>query len=251
MIGFWALTEREILRFTKVINQTILPPIISAILYLFIFGYSLRERIPEVQGISYLEFLVPGLVMMGLMNNAYSNTSSSLFIGRWTNSIQDVLVSPLSYWEMVLAYTIGGVARGLVVAVGVYLVALPFTSLSFISFPLTLFFLLMVSLIFSLIGLIAGLWAEKFEHIAIFTTFLITPLTFLGGVFYSVQMLPPLFQQLSLWNPFLYMINGLRFGMSGLTDVPLWQSVVLVSALTVGLFLFCVYLFRQGWKLRT
>ena len=250
LVGFRTLVWREIYRFLCVFKQTIFPPVISSFLYIFIFGYSIGSRLEFVDGIPYLKFLIPGLMMMYVIEGSYANTSSSLFISRWGNHIEEVLVTPLSYGEMVLAILIGGLSRSLVIVSGVYLV-----SLLFVQFPvahplLTVFFLITVSLTFSSTGMIVALCAEEFEHLSIATTFVITPLIFLGGVFYSVSMMPSAIRWLVHFNPMFYMINGMRYGMLGISDVPPMQCILVASALCAVLFSVTVYLFHIGFKLR-
>lgn len=248
--GFRALVWREIYRFTCVFTQTILPPVISSFLYIFIFGFSLGRKIDQVHEMPYLQFLVPGLLMMYVIEGSYANTSSSLFISRWANYIEELLVTPLSYFEMVFAILIGGLVRSLVISLGVYGV-----SLLFVQFPLahplwTIFFLVFVSLAFSAAGMIVALFAEEFEHLSMATTFIITPLIFLGGVFHSIEMVPAVLQPITRFNPMFYMINGLRYSMLGVSDVPLAQSAMIVAVIALSLFTFTVLLFRSGFKLR-
>ncbi len=250
LTGFRALVWREIYRFTCVFTQTILPPVISSFLYIFIFGFSLGQKIDRVHDVPYLRFLIPGLVMMYVIEGSYANTSSSLFISRWANYIEELLVTPLSYFEMVLAILIGGLVRSLVITVGVYGV-----SLLFVQFPLAhpllvLFFVIFVSLAFSAAGMIVALFAEEFEHLSMATTFIITPLIFLGGVFHSIEMVPAVLQPITRFNPMFYMINGLRYSMLGVSDVPVLQSALVVLLLSAGLFAWTVALFRSGFKLR-
>ncbi len=250
LIGFRTLVWREIYRFFSVFTQTITPPLVSSFLYIFIFGFSLGQRIEEVHGVPYLTFLIPGLLMMYVIEGSYSNTSSSLFISRWANNIEELLVTPLSYFEMVLAILIGGLARSLVTSTGVYLV-----SLFFVCFPIAhpavvIFFLIFVSLVFSSVGMIVALFAEEFEHLSLCTTFVITPLIFFGGVFHSIEMVPAAIKWLTFFNPMFYMINGLRYGMLGVSDTPIFLSAAIVLALFLLLFSLTVYLFRVGFKLR-
>lgn len=249
-VGFRTLVWREIYRFFSVFTQTITPPLVSSFLYIFIFGLSLGQRIEHVDGVPYLIFLIPGLVMMYVIEGSYSNTSSSLFISRWANNIEELLVTPLSYFEMVLAILIGGLVRSLVTAVGVYLI-----SLLFVQFPLAhplmiLYFLIFVSLIFSSVGMMVALFAEEFEHLSLCTTFVITPLIFFGGVFHSLEMVPGAIKWLTVFNPMFYMINGLRYGMLGVSDSPLALSAAVVLGIFIALFSLSVYLFRIGFKLR-
>ena len=248
--GFKTLVWREIYRFFSVFTQTIVPPVVSSFLYIFIFGFSLGQRIEKVHGHPYLVFLIPGLVMMYVIEGAYSNTSSSLFISRWANNIEELPVTPLSYFEMVLAILIGGLARSFVAATGVYLVSLLFVH-SPVAHPFMVFyFLTFVSLTFSSVGMIVALIAEEFEHLSICTTFVITPLIFFGGVFHSLEMVPRAVRWLTVFNPMFYMINGLRYGMLGRSDSPIYLSAGVVLGFFVALFSLTVYLFSIGFKLR-
>lgn len=250
LIGFKSLTEREIIRFTSVFFQTIFPPLVSSFLYIGIFGFTIGQRLQSVGGMPYLHFLIPGLVMMYVVENSYSNTSSSLFISRWGGHIQEILVSPLSYFEMVLAILIGGLVRSFVIGAGVYLISLFFDPIPIRHPFIVLFMALFVSLTFSSIGVIVALFAEEFEHLTICTTFFITPLVFFGGVFHSIEMLPEPLRAASFFNPIFYMVNGMRYGMLGASDVSIGHCLVVVAFLFLVLFAACVFLFKIGFKLR-
>ncbi len=250
LTGFKALVEREIVRFTSVFFQTIFPPFVSSSLYIGIFGFTIGSRMAEVRGLPYLHFLIPGLVMMNVIESAYANTSSSLFIARWAGHIQEILVSPLSYFEMVSALLIGGLARSFVIGTGVYLISFFFAQVP-MAHPVIVFLMaFFVSLSFSSIGVIVALMAEEFEHLTICTTFVITPLIFFGGVFHSIEMLPGPLRTATVFNPIFYMINGMRYGMLGTADVPVALSFTVVGGLFLFLFSTAVYLFRIGFKLR-
>ena len=250
MTGFITLVRREIVRFTCVFTQTIFPPVVSSCLYIFIFGFSLGGRIETVQGVPYLVFLVPGLIMMHVIESAYANTSSSLFISRWANNIEELLVTPLSYLEMVAAILIGGLARSLVVVSGVYAASLCFVRFMPAHPAVMFYFVVIVSLIFSAAGMITALFAEEFEHLSLITTFVITPLIFLGGVFHSITMVPAPLRWVTNFNPIFYMINGMRYGMIGQSDVPVTACAAVVLVLFTGFLALTVYLFRIGFKLR-
>jgi len=249
-VGFLTLVRREIVRFLSVFSQTIFPPVMSSFLYIFIFGFSIGRRIDVVDGVSFLVFMIPGLLMMYIIEGSYTNTSSSLFISRWANNIEELLVTPLSYFEMVLAILIGGMARSLVISVGVYLVSLCFVSFPIFHIGIVIYFLIFVSLIFSALGMIVALFAEEFEHLSIATTFVITPLVFFGGVFHSVSMLPEALKVLTAFNPMYYMVSGMRYGMLGTSDAGLYTCMIIVFCMFVVLFLLTVYLFKTGFKLR-
>jgi ABC-2 type transport system permease protein len=228
------------------------PPLISSALFIFVFGFSIGRNLSvEVKGLSYLQFITPGLVMMYLIEAPYTNTSSSLFISRWHNLIQELLLSPLSYFEMVLGLLIGGVVRGLVVGAGVYCVSLFFTQFVFHNYFVVLYFFLTVTVIFSCLGLIVGLWAEGFEKLSVWNTFVISPLIYFGGVFHTVDMVPQALRFLTKLNPIFYLINGLRYGMVGVSDVDVRVSMILAGVMAIGLFAIVERLFRVGYKLRT
>jgi ABC-2 type transport system permease protein len=241
---------REIVRFLSVFTQTIFPPLVSSFLFIFIFGFSLGSKIDKIAGVPYLQFLIPGLVMMYIIESSYTNSSSSLFISRWANNIEELLVTPLSYFEMVLAILIGGLVRSFVITAGVYCVSLFFVQFPVTHWALVFYFFLVVSMTFSSAGMIVGLFAEEFEHLSIATTFVITPLIYFGGVFNSLEMIPACLKWVVHFNPMFYMINGMRYGMLGISDVPIWQSIIVVLLLFLGLFTWTVFLFRSGFKLR-
>ena len=251
-IGFRSLVQREILRFFVVFSQTIVPPLISSALFIFVFGFSIGRNLNIlVKGVSYLQFMIPGLVMMHLIESSYTNTSSSLFISRWHNHIQEVLLSPLSYFEMVLALLIGGMTRGILTASGVYLISLFFTQFYFYNFWIVVYFFIVVTIIFSCIGLVVGLWAEGFEKLSMWGTFVLTPLIYFGGVFHSLEMVPGPLRILTRLNPIFYLINGLRYGMLGVSDVSVIFGMTLAAILAVALFILVESLFRIGHKLRS
>jgi ABC-2 type transport system permease protein len=249
-IGFLTLIWREIYRFFTVFKQTIFPPLVSSFLYFFVFGYSLGSRIPDINGIDYMKFLIPGFIMMTVIESSYANTSSSLFISRWANNIEELLVTPLSYMEMVLAVLLGGLVRSCVIAVGVYAVSFFFSQLGIAHLGLTIFFIVLVSLIFSSLGIVVALFAEEFEHLSVATTFFITPLVFLGGVFHSLSMIPERLRPVTFFNPMFYMVNGLRYAMLGAADISLYPCIAVVLVLFLVLFSAGVYLFKIGFKLR-
>ena len=251
-IGVLALSKREIHRFFSVANQTIFPPLVSSALFMYIFGIAIGSRVDfSTIGISYLQFITPGLMAMHLISSSYENTSSSLFIGRWHNHIQEILLSPLSYIEMVLGLLAGGVARGVIVCLGVWLVSLLFTP-STIAHPVTLiYFMLMISVIFSCAGMMGALWAEDFGMLSMWNIYVIVPMALLGGVFHPMSMLPPALKIISHFNPIYYLVEGIRYSMTGLTDTPIAVCAA-ISLGMAGLFFWAtVYLFKIGYKLRT
>ena len=251
-VGFRTLVRREILRFFVVFTQTLVPPLISSALFIFVFGFSIGRNLNIlVSGVPYLQFMVPGLVMMYLIESSYTNTSSSLFISRWHNMIQELLLSPLSYFEMVLGLLAGGIVRGLLVGTGVYAVSLCFTQFAFHNYFIVIYFFITVTVIFSCLGLIVGLWAEGFEKLSVWSTFVISPLVYFGGVFHSLEMVPGPLRLLTKLNPIFYLVNGLRDGMLGVSDANKAVSFGLAAGMAVGLFLWVERLFRKGYKLRS
>ncbi|HEX3467663.1 MAG TPA: ABC transporter permease [Candidatus Elarobacter sp.] len=250
-VGFETLVRREMVRTFSIINQVIWPPVIQTLLYVFIFGLGLGSRIKDVHGVSYAQFLIPGLIMLQLIDQTYSESSSSVFQGRFMNSIQELLIAPMSALEIVLGYVVAGVVRAIVIALlitglGVLLVhAAPHL------WGLYVVTIVLVAVLFSSLGIIFGLLAEKFDHIAVLTTFFITPLVFVGGVFTSMQLLPPLLQRISLVNPMFYMIDSFRYSYIAVGDVPLALSLGVVAALALAAFGVALGMTAAGLKLRT
>ncbi len=249
-VGLWTLIKREMIRSIKVINQVIWPPIIMTLLYVFVFGLALGKQLHSVQGVSYAEFLIPGLIMLQVIDSSYGECSSSLFQARFMNSIQEMLVAPMSAGEMVFGYIFGSLARalligGLITIVG-FLAVHAYPTNWFVFFGV----LCVVSILFSALGLIFGLLAEKFDHIAVLTTFVITPLVFVGGVFTNARSLPPLMQQLSLFNPMFYTIDAFRYSYTGQTNLPLALSIGAICALAVICTGTVLRMMSIGYKLR-
>ncbi|MBF0492652.1 MAG: ABC transporter permease [Deltaproteobacteria bacterium] len=248
-IGFRTLIEREYYRFARLSKQTIAPPIITTALYIFIFGFSLGSRIKEVGGFPYIVFMLPGLAAMGVINNAYANTSTSLFMARMDRSIENILAAPLSPFQVVFAFVLGGILRGALIGILTLAVSKIFIPLPFYHFGYLLLVLLMSSLLFSCLGIISALWSESWDQIATFTNFVISPFIYLGGVFYSIHMLPPLWQKVSLLNPIFYLVDALRWATLGKGDVPFAISISFISTLALLSLALCAYLFRRGYKL--
>ena len=248
--GFRTLVYKETLRFYKVATQTIAAPILTAMLYLLIFGHVLEGRVEVYPGVTYTAFLIPGLVMMSVLQNSFANSSSSLIQSKITGNLVFVLLTPLSHWEIFSAYVIAAIVRGVVVGLGVFLVTAWFAHLSFTAPLWILAFALLGAAILGTMGLIAGIWAEKFDQLAAFQNFLIVPLTFLAGVFYSIHSLPAFWQTMSHLNPFFYMIDGFRYGFFGQSDINPWTSLVIVSAFLTVLALLAIRLLRSGYRLR-
>jgi ABC-2 type transport system permease protein len=251
-IGVLALSKREIHRFFSVSLQTIFPPLVSSALFMFIFGVAMGRQI-TLQGtdISYLQFIVPGLMTMHLISSSYENTSSSLFIGRWHNHIQEILLSPLSYFEMVLGLLAGGVARGIIVCLGVFAISFLYAP-SYIMHPFVLlYFMAMISVIFSCAGMMGALWAEDFGMLSMWNIYIIVPMVLLGGVFHPTGMLPPALQIIAHFNPMYYLVSGVRFSVTGITDAQIATCAAIAFAMALAFFTATVFLFRAGYKLRT
>ena len=250
MIGFKTLFYKEILRFWKVATQTLTAPIVTAMLYLLIFGHVLEEHVQALDGVSYTAFLVPGLVMMTILQNAFANASSSMIQSKISGNMVFVLLTPLSHWELFGAYVLAAMVRGLAVGSGVFIITVWFAKLSFFSPLWIILFALTGAAILGTMGLVAGIWAEKFDQMAAFQNFLIVPATFLAGVFYSIHSLPPFWQAVSHVNPFFYMIDGFRYGFFGKSDVPPEMSLTVVVVFLVVLATIAVRLLKSGYKLR-
>ncbi|MES2069139.1 MAG: ABC transporter permease [Pseudomonadota bacterium] len=250
MIGFQTLFYKEVLRFWKVATQTITAPIMTALLYLLIFGHALDEHVQVYPGVKYTAFLIPGLVMMSVLQNSFANSSSSLIQSKITGNLVFVLLPPLSHWELFGAYVLASIVRGLAVGAGVFIVTAWLANLSFAAPWWIVIFALLGAAMLGTMGLIAGIWAEKFDQLAAFQNFLIMPATFLSGVFYSIHSLPGVWQTVSHFNPFFYMIDGFRYGFFGQSDV---DPVLSLSVVTVSFALLAtvaVQMLKRGYKLR-
>jgi len=248
--GFWTLYRKEWLRFWRVSVQTILAPILTALLFLVVFAYSLRGRVDVFPGVDYAAFLVPGLAMMSVLQNAFANSSSSLMQSKMTGNIVFVLLPPLSHQEFFGAYLLAAVARGMVVGAGVLVATVWFVDLKLV-YPLwAAAFALGGSGVMGALGIVAGIHSEKVDELAAFQNFIILPLTFLSGVFYSIHSLPPVWQAASHLNPIFYMVDGFRYGFFGASDVSPWLSLAIVGTSLFALSFFNLWLLRSGYKLR-
>ena len=251
--GWLTLLYKELLRFWKVSFQTIAAPVLTALLYLLIFSHVLESRVSVFDGrVRYTAFLIPGLVMMSVLQNAFANASSSIIQSKVTGNLIFVLLPPLSPLDMYAAYVLGAMVRGLVVGLGVFIVTLMMAPGPFsMAHPWwAVAFAILGSGILGTLGIIAGIWADKFDELAAFQNFLIVPLTFLSGVFYSIHSLPPFWQTLSHFNPFFYMIDGFRYGFFGLSDVAPLRSLALVGSAAIILAALALLILARGWKLR-
>jgi ABC-2 type transport system permease protein len=249
-VGFRTLFYKEMLRFWKVATQTIAAPIVTSMLYLLIFGHVLEGRVEMLEGVNYTAFLIPGLVMMSVLQNAFANSSSSLIQSKITGNLVFILLPPLSHWEIISAYVAASVVRGLAVGAGVFLITAWFAHLSFTGPLWIIVFALLGAAILGTMGVIAGIWAEKFDQLAAFQNFLIMPATFLAGVFYSIKKLPPFWLAVSHFNPFFYMIDGFRYGFFGKSDVSPWTSLAIVAVTFAVLAGVAINMLKRGYKLR-
>lgn len=248
--GFNTLFGKELLRFYKVSLQTIMAPIITALLYLLIFSHAIGGHVEVFKGVAYVAFLIPGLVMMSLIQNAFANSSSSLIQSKVIGNIIFVLMSPISHFEFFLAFTLAAAVRGVIVGSGVYLVAIFFVDVPIHNIYVILAFAFLSSTTLAVLGIIAGIWADKFDQLAGFQNFVIMPMSFLSGVFYSIHSLPYFWQTVSRFNPFFYMIDGFRFGFFGKSDIPPHVSIIVVGIVLALLSFFTLWLLKRGYKLR-
>jgi ABC-2 type transport system permease protein len=251
LTALYTIARREVHRILRIWGQTLVPPAITMTLYFLIFGNLIGSRIGEMGGFSYMDFIVPGLVMMSIIQNSYGNISSSFFGAKFGRHIEELLVAPLPNWVILLGYVSGAVLRGLMVGVIVLAIAMCFTKVRVPHPFVTLSTVLLGATIFSLAGFVNAVYAKKFDDIAIVPTFILTPLTYLGGVFYSVSLLPPFWEKASHLNPILYMVNAFRYGLLGTSDVPLGISYAVMLGFVVGLTALGLHLLRKGVGLRS
>ncbi len=249
-IAFVTILRKEIKRFTRIWVQTLLPPVITMALYFVIFGKLIGSRIGDMGGFTYIQFVAPGLIMMAVLTNAYSNVVSSFFSAKFQRSIEEVLVSPTPNYILLLGYTMGGVARGLCVGVLVTIMSLIFTHLHIHSWFITLTIVLLTSMLFSLAGLINAVYANTFDDVSIVPTFILTPLTYFGGVFYSISLLPEFWQHVSRLNPILHMVNAFRYGILGISDINITHAILGLITGVIILFMISLHLLKTGKRLR-
>lgn len=248
-IPFFALAHREVYRFLRLSRQTIIPPVLSTLMFILIFGFSLGSSIRQIQGFDYIVFILPGLAQMGVINNAYQNSSTSLFMGRMEHSIENLLVAPLSYIEIVLAFLVGCVMRGLTVGAATLFMASFFVDFPFPHFGWLLISWTLTAALFGSMGIVFGLLAERWDHIALFGNFVLMPLIYLGGTFYSVKMLPPFWEKISYLNPVFYAIDTTRYAVLGVSEFGWQRSFFFTLGLTLLFVGVSIQLFRRGYKL--
>ncbi|HHH39330.1 MAG TPA: ABC transporter permease [Sedimenticola sp.] len=245
-IAFQTILTKEVLRFSRIWIQTILPPVITTTLYYIIFGNLIGQRIGDMGGVRYIDFIVPGLILMAVITNSYANVVSSFFSSKYQRHVEELLISPVPDWVILAGFVGGGVARGVAVGIAVTGVSMFFTELDVHSYGWTLAVFVLTSILFALGGFINAVYANSFDDISVVPTFVLTPLTYLGGVFYSIQMLPEIWQRVSLANPVLYMVNAFRYGLLGVSDIPIGLALVIILLFIAGLTLFSLSLLRRG-----
>lgn len=249
-VAFKTLLTREIRRFIRIWPQTLLPPAITMTLYFIIFGNLIGSRIGEMGGFNYMEYIVPGIIMMAVINNAYANVASSFFSAKFQNHIEELIVAPVPNYLILAGYVAGGTARGLCVGLIVTIVSLFFTQLPIQHLLITISIVFLSAVLFALGGFINAIYANSFDEISIIPTFILTPLTYLGGVFYSISLLPEFWQNVSLLNPILYMVNAFRYGMLGVSDIPVGAAFAIIFVCIIGLTSFALYLLHKGTGIR-
>lgn len=250
-VAFYTILSKEIRRFTRIWVQTLLPPAITMVLYFIIFGNLIGERIGSMDGVNYMQYIVPGLIMMSVITNSYGNVSSSFFSNKFQKSIEELLVSPVPNWVILLGFVFGGVARGLACGIIVMLLSLWFTHLEVHNLWVMLSVIVLTAVVFSTAGLINAIFATKFDDVTIVPTFILTPLTYLGGVFYSVNMLPDVWQWVSKLNPILYMVNTFRYGIIGVSDIPVLSAYAMLFVFLAALMGWALHLLNTGRGLRS
>jgi ABC-2 type transport system permease protein len=248
--GLWTLYKKEVNRFFKIFFQTVAAPIATSLLFMIIFTVALGDLRPNINGIPFIKFLAPGLIMMSVLQQAFAHTSSSLLISKIQGNIVDILMPPISANELNIALAMGGVTRGVVIAAGAIFCMNFFVNFDFLHIWAIIFFGVSGSLLLALIGIITGIWSEKFDHLGTVTNFIIVPLSFLSGTFYSVKRMPDAALVLIEYNPFFYVIDGFRYGFTGISDGSLLFGVIFISLLNFLLFLLSYFLFRSGWRLK-
>jgi len=250
-IAFSTIVIKEIMRFVRIWVQTVLPAMITMGLYFVIFGNLIGSQLEPIQGFSYVDYIVPGIILMAMISNSYGNVVSSFFSAKFQRHIEEMLVSPMPNYLIIFGFVGGGLARGLVVGIAVSIIAMFFSELQFHSLVIVILVALLTSILFSLAGFINAIYAKSFDDISIIPTFVLTPLTYLGGIFYSVEMLPEFWQNISYANPILYMINAMRYGMLGVSDIDVNIAIAIIIGFVVVLYMYCLYLLRKGVGIRS
>lgn len=249
-IGIYTFIRREVERVFRIVIQTLVSPLISATLFIFIFGFVLGKKIDLIAGVPYMQFVFPGILVMNMLSSAFEHSASAVYFQRWIKSIHELLVAPFSYLEMVFSFVLSAVARSLVIGTGILIIGLLFGAVQIQNFPLFLLIGVAVATIFSLVGILVGLWAKGFEQFGLIGTFIIMPFSFLGGMFYSTELLPEAVRTITFFNPFFYFIDMMRYATIGIHESNLFIGATIMVGLVFGLGSLVVYLFKVGWKLR-
>jgi len=250
-IAYLTVMRKELVRIFRIWAQTILPPVVTTSLYFIVFGTFIGSQLAPIQGLSYIQFIVPGLIMMSIITSSYMNTVSNFYFAKFMRNIDEMLVSPMPDWLVIAGFVSGGVMRGLIVGFFVLLVSLFFSHLAIYNLAILIAAVLMTSVLFSLAGLINGVYAKGFDGISIVPTFVLTPLTYLGGIFYSISQFPPFWQKVSLFNPILYMVNAFRYGFLGVSDVPVWICFSVLVGFTLVFTAIVALLFKRGMGVKS
>tara|TARA_B100000674_G_scaffold287851_1_gene238404 strand:- start:155650 stop:156426 length:777 start_codon:yes stop_codon:yes gene_type:complete len=250
-IAFNTIISREILRFSRIWVQTLLPSAVTTVLYFVIFGNLIGNQIGDMEGFRYIDFIVPGLILMAVITNSYANTVSSFYSAKFQHYVEEMLIAPIPNWIILAGYVGGGVARGVVVGIIVTIVSLFFSDLAINNYWVTFIVFVLTSILFALAGFINAIYANSFDDISIVPTFVLVPLTYLGGVFYSITLLPEIWQSVSLANPVLYMINAFRYGLLGVSDIPLWIAFLIILTFISILFSYAMFLLNKGVGTKT
>ena len=249
--AFITILIKEVRRFARIWVQTVVPPMITTALYFVIFGKMIGSQISPIEGYAYMDYIVPGLIMMAVITNAYANVVSSFYTAKFAFYIEEMLIAPIPNWLILCGYIGGGVARGLIVGVAVTVVATFFIDLQIHNLPITISVAVLTSILFALGGFINAIYANSFDDVTVIPTFVLTPLTYLGGIFYSVHMLPGFWQDISLLNPILYMVNTFRYGMLGVSDIDLTVAYAVIITFIIGLYIFSLWLLKRGVGIRS
>lgn len=250
LISYFTTIRKELVRIIRIWSQTLLPPVVTTSLYFIVFGTFIGSQLAPIHGFSYIQFIVPGLIMMSVITSSYMNTVSTFYFAKWTKNLEELLVSPTPDWVIILGFVSGGVLRGLLVGILVLIVSLFFTHLMIFNAVALITAVVLTSVLFSLAGLINGVFANSFDGISIVPTFVLTPLTYLGGIFYSISALPAFWQKVSLFNPILYMVNAFRYGFLGVSDIPVAESFAVLGGVMLVFILVLLYLFKRGIGVR-
>ena len=245
------IVTKEVLRFMRIWLQTVVPPVITTGLYFVIFGQLIGSQLSDIEGFSYIDYIIPGIILMAIINNSYANVVASFYMSKFSHFIEEMLVSPMPNYLILIGYVVGGVARGLTVGLVVALISTFFADINIYNYFILFSVVILTAVLFSLGGFINAIYANSFDDISIIPTFVLIPLTYLGGIFYSIDMLPEFWQNVSLINPILYMVNAMRYGMLGVSDIDLTTAFGIIVLFVVVLFAYCIYLLRTGKGIRS